>query len=203
MIFSKGRPLSEDVQIEPDPVDDRAEEYEEMPQEMGSFSFQGEGNDTQGIHHAPQKDAEQQRYVFPEKAGQKDEPAPSQDDEQGHVKPFGTAGAEHAHQGDPREDHCPLDAAEDDACLTAPPDQPEGSECAADEQIDGDIVETPPEALDPGAPAEGMIEAAHQKHDDEAGAVNRGGENLGTAPGFQQHQHGARDTEEGADAVGH
>ena len=47
-----------------------------------------------------------------------------------------------------------------------------------------------------------MVQAAHQEHDNQAQAVDKGTEKAGGSTGFYQEQHQPRDTEQRADPVG-
>ena len=177
-------------------MDESAKENKEMPEKMGAFPLQGEGDDADGIDDAADESGQEERQVFPDHAGQEKETAPAQDNEEGKVEGFGPAGAEDRHKDNTGDDDCPLDAAKDRAQPAAPEKQPHGRESSADEQVDGNIVKTPPEPFDAGTPAEGMVQAAHQEHDNQAQAVDQGTEKAGGSTGFYQEQHQPRDTEQ-------
>ena len=150
----------------------RTEENKEMPEEMGAFLFHRKGDDTYGVDHTADEREQEQRQVFPKHPGQENQTAPAKHDEQGNMKRFGTAGTENSDKNNAGNNNRPLDTAENGAQPAAPEEQPHGREGAADEQVNGDIVETPPDPFDGGSPAEGMIQAAHEEHHDQAEAVD-------------------------------
>ena len=164
--------ISVQEEIDAEPVDDGAEENEEMPEEVGTFLFHGERNDTHGIDNTADQGEQEQRQVFTEHAGQEDQTAPAQDNEKRDMKRPGTAGSEDGDKNKSGNDDSPLDAAENGALLSAPEHQPHRREGTADKQVNGDIVEPPPETFDAGSPAKGMIQAAHEEHHDQAEAVD-------------------------------
>ena len=81
-------------------------------------------------------------------------------------------GTDEAYTGN---DHCPLQNEKDFAAFVAPVNQEHRSEGTADQQVDGRIVEAPPDFLDLRTAFKGMIEAAHCKKKDQAYAVKEAG----------------------------
>ena len=118
----------------------RAEEDEEVPEEMSSLLLHCKGNDAHGVDDAADEREEEQRQVFPQHTGQENQAAPAQHDEQRDVERFGTPRTEDGNKDNAGDNYCPLDAAEDCSKLTAPEKQPHRCEGAADEQIDGNII---------------------------------------------------------------
>ena len=154
----------------------RAEEDEEMPEEMGSFFLHRKGNDAYGVDDAADEGEEEEGQVFPQHTGQENQAAPAQNNEQCDVKRFGTAGTEDGNKDNAGDNNDPLDTAEDGAQLTAPEKQPHRGKGTANKQVDGNIIEPPPDTLDCGTPAEGMIQAAHKEHHDQAEPIDDGAE---------------------------
>ena len=139
---------------------------------MSSLFLHCEGNDTYGVDDTADEREEEQGQIFTQHMGQENQTAPAQHNKKRDMKRFGTAGAENSDENDACDDNCPLNAAEDCTQLISPEEQPQGSECTADQQIDGNIIEPPPDALDGGAPAEGVIQAAHEEHHDQAETID-------------------------------
>ena len=136
------------------------------------------------------------------KKGQEDQTAPAQDNEKRDMKRPGTAGSEDGDKNKSGNDDSPLDAAENGALLSAPEHQPHRREGTADKQVNGDIVEPPPETFDAGSPAKGMIQAAHEEHHDHAETIDDGAQGTGRCTGFNQEQHQACNGEKGTDSMG-
>ena len=183
-------------------MDHGAEKDEEMPQEMGTPAFQGEGDDPDGIDETADERGQKEREIFPDHSGQEDETAPAEHDEEREMERFGTARTENCHEDDAGENDGPLDTAKNRAGTAAPEEQPHGGEGTADEQIDGYIVKPAPETLDTGSPAEGMIKTAHEEHDYKAQSVNQGTEYAEGSIRFHQKQYKAGNTEQRADSMG-
>ena len=183
-------------------MNDRAEEDEEMPEEMGALFLHCEGNDADGVDDPADECEEEQGQVFPQHTGQEKQAAPAQYDEQCDMERLGTAGAKDGDKNDACDDDCPLDAAEDRSQLTAPEKQPHRGKGAADEEIDGNIIEPPPDPFDCGTPAEGMIQAAHEEHHDQAEPVDDRAEQACGSTGFQNQQYQAGNGEQCTDTVG-
>lgn len=183
-------------------MDHGTEEDKEMPQEMSSLALECERNDSDGIDDAAGKGKDKKREILPEHTGDKEKAAPSQNNKEHRMKNTGTSGAENSHKDNSQQDKDPLDDTEDGSRLTAPEKQPHRCKGATDEQINGNIVEPPPEALDPGAPAERMVKTAHQKHHQEAEAIDRRTEEACTGVCFQQEQHQPGNGKQRTDAMG-
>ena len=139
--------ISVQEEINAEPVDDGAEENKEMPEEMGAFPLQGEGDHAYGIDDAAGEGEDEERQVFPDHAREKDQADPSQHDKKHRMKHPRPSGTEDRDKRDTQQDHRPLDTAEDCAHISAPEKQPHGGEGAADEQVDGAVVEDVEDAL--------------------------------------------------------
>ena len=58
-------------------MNDRAEEDEEMPEEMGALFLHCEGNDADGVDDPADECEEEQGQVFPQHTGQEKQAAPA------------------------------------------------------------------------------------------------------------------------------
>ena len=148
------------------------------------------------------QDKTEQRQVFPDHAGEENQSDPAEHHKQNGMEGPGPAGAEYGHENDAKQDQHPLGNTEEGSGLSAPEEQPHGRESAADQQIDGNIVEPPPETLDFGAPAEGMVQTGHEEHHHEADAVDDRAKKTGRSLRFQQEQYKPGNGKQRADTMG-
>ena len=177
-----------DLGVNAHPVQGRPRQDEDVPDTVVILPLPGEGDHPQGVGQPPREDEPQQGPAVKVHPGQEYQPAPPDEEVQREVQGPPAARAEDHHQRHAGEDNRPLDAKDGHPGGSAQIHQQNRGEGAADQQIDGRVIEPPADPLHLGAGGHGVVDAAHQHHHHHADSVHAGGQQLHAAPGPGQQQ---------------
>ena len=178
-------------------------QHEQVPDTVVILPVPGKGDHPQGVHHTARQDEPQQRPGILVKGRKEHESAPADEEIQCEVQGPPASRPEHRHHGNAEQNDAPLDAEQRDTQLSTHIKQQNGCERPADQQVDGGIVEPAANPLGGGTCGHGVIDAAHQHHQEHADAVKAGGHHLQPRVGPHQQQHCGGCRQRRAQAVAH